>query len=344
MTNLSLKQLAAIAALCISMLVAIIVLFMSEGWQAAAIAFIITFIFAYYFISFVFDKFIDRRIKLIYKFINQTKASKRQETYYKYILPKKTIGEVQQDVERWAAQHTEEIDKLKNNEEFRKDFLLNLSHEFKTPIFAIQGYVDTLLAGALSNPAVNKQFLERTASNVDRMVNLLEDLDEITSLESGQQPLQKTSFVIQNIIKEVYESLQIHIAAKNIKPLFKRGAELPVYVFGDREKIRQVLTNLVENAVKYGKENGTITASIDKTDKNQALIEISDDGVGIAEEHLSRIFERFYRTDSARSRNVGGSGLGLAICKHIIEAHNQTIHVRSQVNIGTTIGFTLATK
>ncbi len=345
MNNLSLKQLAAIAALFVSILVAGIVLFMAEGWKAAAISFLITFVSAYYFISLVFDKFIDRRIKLIYKFINQTKATKRQETYNKYILPKKTINEVQEDVEKWAAQYTEEIAKLKSNDEYRKEFLLNLSHEFKTPVFAIQGYVDTLLAGAIDNAEVNTKFLERAASNVDRMVNLLEDLDEITTLESGEQNLHKTSFVIQDLIKEVFESLQINSTGKKIETGFKKSSDIaPLTVFADKEKIRQVLINLTENAIKYGKDGGRIHASVEKADKNQVLVEISDNGSGIAENHLPRIFERFYRTDTARSRNVGGSGLGLAICKHIVEAHNQTIHVRSQINIGTTIGFTLQRK
>ena len=313
-------------------------------WWIGLAALVITFIGSYYLISFVLEWFIYRKIKLIYKFIYQTKANKREETYYKYILPQKGIDEVREDVEKWAEQRSAEIELLKSNEAYRKEFLQNLAHEFKTPIFAIQGYVDTLLDGAMSNPQVSKKFLENAARNVERMVNLVEDLDEISKLESGEQPLYKENFIIQDLIKEVFETLSIKMTSRNIKCHIKKGCESPVSVFADKEKIHQVLNNLVENATKYGKENGSITASIYKTDGKHVLIEISDDGVGIAEEHLSRVFERFYRTDRGRSRHVGGTGLGLAICKHIIEAHHQTIHVRSKLEVGTTIGFTLDTK
>jgi two-component system phosphate regulon sensor histidine kinase PhoR len=289
----------------------------------------------------VLESFIYRKIKLIYKFIYQTKASKKEEMYYKYILPNKSIDEVREDVEEWAQQKKAEIDSLRSNESFRKEFLQNLSHEFKTPIFSIQGYVDTLLNGALENPTVNRKFLENTYKNVERMVNLVSDLDEITKLESGEQPLYKENFVVQDLIKYVFETLTIKMVERNIKASIKKGCEQPVYVFADKEKIGRVLSNLVENAIKYGKQDGSIIASVYNTDDQHVLIEISDDGIGIAEEHLPRIFERFYRTDIGRSRNVGGTGLGLSICKHIVEAHNQTIHVRSKPDVGTTIGFTL---
>jgi two-component system phosphate regulon sensor histidine kinase PhoR len=247
-------------------------------------------------------------------------------------------------VEKWAEQRKEQIELLESNEAYRKQFLQNLSHEFKTPIFAIQGYVDTLLNGVIDDPVVSKKFLENAARNVDRMVNLVNDLDAITKLESGEQPLYKQNFIIQDLIKEVFETLSIKTAKRNIKCSIKKGCEQPISVFADKEKILQVLVNLVENATKYGRQDGYITASIYRTDDNHVLVEISDSGIGIAEEHLSRIFERFYRTDSGRSRNVGGSGLGLAICKHIIEAHGQTIHARSKVDVGTSIGFTLASR
>jgi two-component system phosphate regulon sensor histidine kinase PhoR len=292
----------------------------------------------------VLESFIYRKIKLIYKYIYQTKASKKEEMYYKYILPKKSIDEVREDVEQWAEQRKAEIEVLRNNEIYRREFLQNLSHEFKTPIFSIQGYVDTLLNGALENPAVNRKFLENTYRNVQRMVNLVNDLDEITKLESGEQPMYKENFVIQDLIKDVFETLSIKAAERNIKSSIKKGCEQPITVFADKEKIGRLLTNLVENGIKYGKQNGNIIASIYLTDDKHVLIEISDDGIGIGEEHLHRIFERFYRTDQGRSRNVGGTGLGLAICKHIIEAHDQTIHVRSKADIGTTIGFTLQAK
>jgi two-component system phosphate regulon sensor histidine kinase PhoR len=302
------------------------------------------FIGSFVLINFVLEWFIYRKIKLVYKFIHQTKATKREETYYKFILPKKSIDEVKEDVEKWAEQKSAEIALLKENEAYRKEFLQNLSHEFKTPIFAIQGYVDTLLDGALKNPDVSERFLQNAAKNVERMVTLINDLDEISRLESGEQPLYKESFIIQDAIKEVYQTLEIRLQQKNIAASIKKGCEQPIAVFADKGKIKQVITNIVSNSIKYGKDNGSITAGIYKTDGEKVLIEISDDGMGIAEEHLPRIFERFYRTDKGRSRDKGGTGLGLAICKHIIEAHHQTIHVRSKLDVGTTIGFTLATK
>ena len=235
----------------------------------------------------------------------------------------------------------EEIELLKKNEAYRKEFLQNLAHEFKTPIFAIQGYVDTLLGGAMEDPGIRKKFLENAAKNVERLVNLMNDLDEISKLERGEQLLYKQNFIIQDLIREIFESLSIKTNNKHIRTSIKKGCESPVTVFADKEKIRMVLINLVENASKYGKPGGGIVASIYKIDERNILIEVSDDGIGIEEEHLLRIFERFYRTDAARSRDKGGTGLGLAICKHIIEAHAQSIHVRSTPDVGTTIGFTL---
>ena len=342
--NLSPNQLSFFTALFISIPVSIAFYLLSKNIYALFIAFGINLLCCYLLIRFVLDSFIYRKIKLIYKFIYQTKASKKEEMYYKYILPKKSIDEVSEDVEKWAEQRKEEIELLRSNEAFRKEFLQNLSHEFKTPIFSIQGYVDTLLNGALEDKNVNRKFLENTQRNVERMVNLVSDLDTITKLESGEQPLFKQNFVVQEQIKDVFDSLSIACAERNIKCGIKKGCEPPITVFADKEKITQVLTNLVTNSIKYGKQNGSIIASIYKTDERHVLIEISDDGIGIAEEHLLRIFERFYRTDLGRSRNTGGTGLGLAICKHIIEAHGQTIHVRSKIDVGATVGFTLEAK
>ncbi|MCZ2223650.1 MAG: cell wall metabolism sensor histidine kinase WalK [Chitinophagales bacterium] len=342
--NPSPKQLSAFTALIVSIPVAIAFLVVEKKLWMGIIAFVLMFIGSYLLISYVLETFIFRKIKLIYKFIYQTKASKREETYYKYILPRKTINEVKEDVEKWAAQRSAEVELLKKTETFRKEFLQNLSHEFKTPVFAIQGYVDTLLNGAINDPNNNTKFLENTSKNIDRLVALLDDLDEISKLETNEETLHKENFIIQDLIKEVYDLLSIKMEEKNIKPSIKKGCESPINVFADKEKIRQVINNIVSNAIKYGKQNGFIIASIYNTDDKKVLIEFSDDGTGMAEEHLQRIFERFYRTDFGRSRNKGGTGLGLAICKHIIEAHNQTIHARSTLNVGTTIGFTLSTK
>jgi two-component system phosphate regulon sensor histidine kinase PhoR len=343
--NLSPNQVSGITALAISVLASLADVIFFHNWIISLASFIVLFLISYFLIRYFLERFIYRKIKLIYKFIYQTKASKREEFYYKNILPQKGIDEVREDVEKWAEQRKAEIESLKQNEKFRKEFLQNLSHEFKTPIFAIQGYVDTLLGGAMNNPEVNKKFLENAARNIERLANLVADLDEISKLETGSQPLHKTSFVIQELISEVYETLSLKAASAHIYTGFKKGCETPpITVFADKEKIRQVLINLIDNAIKYGKSGGEIEASIYRLDGERVLIEISDDGYGIAEEHLPRIFERFYRTDLARSRKEGGSGLGLSICKHIIEAHGHNIHVRSKPDVGTTFGFTLDAK
>jgi len=339
--NLSPRQISTINAATISLLASIANFIFVHNWTIAVFVFLTLFTVSYIQLYSFLQIFIYRRIKLIYKFIYQTKASKKEEVYYKYILPKKSIEEVREDVEKWAVQKHDEIEILQQNETYRKEFLQNLAHEFKTPIFAIQGYVDTLLDGAMEKPDIRKKFLENTSRNIDRLVNLMNDLDEISRLERGEQQLYKQSFVMQDLLKEVFESLSIKTNEKNIRCLIKKGCESPVAVYADKEKIRQVLINMIENGFKYGKPSGNIVASVYNTDGKHVLVEISDDGIGIEEEHLPRIFERFFRTDKARSRDKGGTGLGLAICKHIIEAHGQTIHVRSTPDVGTTIGFTL---
>ena len=342
--NVSPRRLSALTALLLSVPISLGIYLLHQSWQVLIAAFIIIFIGSFGLISFTLERFIYRKIKLIYKFIYQTKASKKEETYYQYILPQKSIDEVREDVEEWAEKQVEEIEMLKRNEQFRKEFLQNLAHEVKTPVFAIQGYVDTLLQGALENPEVNRPFLEKTSRNIDRLVNLINDLDEISKLERGEQVIYKQNFIIQDLVKEVFESLSIKAEQKNIHYGIKKGCESPLTVFADKEKIRQVILNLVENSIKYGKYGGIITASMYITDEQHVLVEISDDGIGMAERHLSRIFERFYRTEEGRSLDITGSGLGLAICKHIIEAHGQTIHARSTEHVGTTIGFTLERK
>ncbi len=339
--NISPRQLSLFTALTLSVPIGVFIGIVEKSWIWGAGSFVLILGGSYLLITAMMERFIYRKIKLIYKFIYQTKATKKEETYYKYILPQKSIDEVREDVEAWAAENKQEIEVLRHNERFRKEFLQNLSHEFKTPVFAIQGYVDTLLQGALENPQVNRKFLKKTAKNVERLTNLLNDLDEISSLERGELVLYKQNFTIQELVREVFESLSLKAEERNIHFSIKKGCESPLSVHADKEKIRQVLTNLVENSVKYGKQNGSIVASMYNTDGRHILVEISDDGIGISEKHLPRIFERFYRTEEGRSIDVTGSGLGLAICKHIIEAHGQTIHVRSTHDVGTSIGFTL---
>ncbi len=342
--NFTAKQLAALTSLILSIPIGLGILFLQHDWLEAAIAFFLILTGSYLLIFFIIQQFIYRKIKLIYKFIYQTKASKKQEVYYKYILPQKSIDEVRQDVEAWGEQQQREIQILKENESFRKEFLQNLSHEFKTPVFAIQGYIETLLGGAMKNTEINERFLHKASKNVERLVNLIQDLDEISRLERGELKLAKQNFVIQDIVRDAFESLSIKAEQQHISFGIKKGCEHPFVVYADMEKIRQVIINLIDNSIKYGKQRGNITASIYNTDGKNILIEISDDGIGISEKTLPRIFERFYRTQDGRTRDVTGSGLGLAICKHIIEAHGHSIHVRSTEDVGTTIGFTLESR
>lgn len=342
--NLSPRKLAALTALTLSIPISLGIYLLEGEWLAGLIAFAVIFLGSHLLIFTIVEKFIYRKIKLIYKFINQTKATRREETYYKFILPQKSIDNVREDVEAWARQQNQQMDLLKRNEAYRREFLQNLSHEFKTPVFAIQGYIDTLLGGALENPEVNRRFLEKAGKNVERLANLIKDLDAISKLERGELKLSKQNFVIQDVLREAFESLTIKAEMSEIDFSFKKGCEKPVLVYADKEKIHQVAYNLIDNSIKYGKNGGHIVASVYTTDDNNVLVEVSDNGIGIPEQFLNRIFERFYRTSGGRNKDVKGSGLGLAICKHIIEAHGHTIHVRSKEDVGTTIGFTLDRK
>lgn len=251
--SLSPQQLALFTALLLSIPVALGAWLLRPNLYLVLICFVVFLSASYGLILYTLQKFIYRKIKLIYKFIYQTKATKREETYYKYILPQKSIDEVKDDVEKWAVQRQGEIELLKANEVYRKEFLQNLAHELKTPIFAIQSYNDTLLDGAMQNPALLEKFLQKTGRNVERMVSLVNDLDEISKLESGAQPLYKQNFVVQEMIKEVFESQFIHAQQNQIKCGFKKGTEIPISVFADKEKIRQVIINLVTNALKIGR-------------------------------------------------------------------------------------------
>jgi len=339
--NLSPRVLSSVTALIISVVNALLSLTLDPQWYIPLVVFVLTFIITFYLYYYTLQRFIYRKIKLIYKFIYQTKATKKEEFFYNTILPQKSIEEVSQDVQKWATQRRQEIELLRANEQFRKEFLTNLAHELRTPIFTVQGYIDTLLGGAMDDPAVNKKFLSNASKGIDRLVRLVDDLGEISKLESGRIPIIQETFVIQDLISDVYEEMSLKAAEKSISLSFKKGTEGGLQVYADKPKIKQVLVNLVENAIKYGSENGNITAGCYVMDDKHVYVEISDDGPGIAEEHLSRIFERFYRADRSRSRTIGGTGLGLAIVKHIIEAHGQTVNVRSKPGVGSSFGFTL---
>lgn len=337
------QRLSLFGGLLAATITSVVIFCFRPHWLTLLLSFSLFFLFFYFILLYCIQRYIQYQIRLIYKLIAQTKASKKEEFFIKNILPKKTIEEAAQDVSNWAEQRKAEMETLQNNENFRKEFLQNLSHELKTPIFSIQGYIETLLNGAIHNQEVNIKFLQNASRNVERLTNLVNDLDEISKLESGALTLQYQHFVINDLVKEVFETLEIKTKEKEITCFIKKECDNPLTVYADKEKIRQVLINLVDNAIKYGKTKGKVESGIFLINNNEVLIEISDDGSGIAEEHRLRIFERFYRTDWARSRKIGGSGLGLAICKHILEAHEKDIHVRSTVDVGSTFVFSLST-
>ena len=235
----------------------------------------------------------------------------------------------------------EEINILKDQENYRREFLGNVSHELKTPLFTIQGYILTLIEGALKDKKVRGKYLRRSAKGVDRLISIVKDLDLITQFESGIKTVDKTDFNIYELIENVYELMEFESEKNNTKLLVNNENNTPVIVNADKERILQVLTNLIVNSIKYGKESGYTEVKVDEYDKYRIIVRVKDNGEGIEDEHLPRLFERFYRIDKNRSRKKGGSGLGLSIVKHIIEAHQEQIFVKSKIGQGTEFSFTL---
>lgn len=301
----------------------------------AAVFFVVVFRIHIYFLR----QYIYRKIKLIYKTIRQEKLPPEEKPRL-IDMRRNIIEEAEQEVADWAERQRTELDKYKTWADYRRDFLGDISHELKTPIFNIQGYLDSLIDGGLDDPRVNKLFLQRAAKNVERLQTIVLDLETISRLESGQLILELQTFDIKDLAKEVFEDMEIKAAEKNLSLEFKEKASSSIKVRADREKIRQVLVNLIQNSIKYGIPNGRTRVGFYDMDR-MVLVEVADNGIGIPKQHLSHIFDRFYRVDKSRSRDQGGSGLGLSIVKHIIEAHKQTINVRSTPNFGSTFGFTL---
>ena len=280
-------------------------------------------------------KFIQNRLHLIYKSIQ----TKQQVVPYKGSTIDNLISTVEIDVRNWQKNKNKEITKLRDQEQFRREFLGNLAHELKTPVFAVQGYILTLIEGGIDDQQVNVQFLERASRATERIVNILEDLDQIAKLEVDALKIEMRSFEIIDLIKEIVETLELKAKEKNISLRFHNDLS-SIYVTADRNKISQVLTNLINNAISYGKIDGEVVISAVPID-DLVTIEVKDNGIGIDTEHFPRLFERFYRVEKSRNRNEGGTGLGLAIVKHIIESHQQSINVRSSIGIGSTFSFSL---
>lgn len=329
-------------ALRISFLVAIVVtllVFVLEELQTNPSIVILAvfpaaFIASYVGFRIAVEKFIYKKIKVIYRTIHNLKLQKADGG------KEFSLNQIQTEVESWDKTNKEEINRLKGLENYRREFVGNVSHELKTPIFNIQGYLLTLLEGGLHDDNINVNYLEKASKSVDRMIALIEDLDEISQLESSTIEMNLTKVDLVALIKEVIVSLEMKAEKQQVKLTFVDVPTKAIWVMADHDRINQVMTNLLVNSIKYGKENGeTLVKLFDMHDN--ILIEVADNGQGIAEEHLPRLFERFYRTDKGRDRNSGGTGLGLSIVKHIIEAHNQTINVRSTPDVGSTFSFTL---
>ncbi len=293
---------------------------------------------AYFIIRFSVKNFIYNKVKIIYKNIHDLKIG--SESDEDDVVRSTDLDMVTREVSEWANQRKNEIQVLEERENFRREFIGNISHELKTPIFNIQGYLLTLLDGALDDPEINRKFLKRANKSVDRMINMVNDLEMISNLESNRVQLTYSDFNIVLLVKEVMELLEDKARENKTTLTFKKEYDKPIKVRADRAKIEQVLINLMTNAIKYGKENGKVEIRFYDM-HNQVLTEIADDGVGIPQEDIPRVFERFYRVDKSRSRDAGGTGLGLSIVKHIMEVHKQTINARSSENSGSTFSFTL---
>jgi two-component system phosphate regulon sensor histidine kinase PhoR len=337
---MKLRTLVFLNASAVGISIGITNYYFQHSWYYFSISLGISTLVSYFVFYFLIEKYVYSKVKLIYKMIHSLKLGKDlKDALGEYVSPD-PINDVEQEVKDWARDKKTEIDDLKKQEKFRREFLSNISHEFKTPLFAIEGYVDALQDGGMEDEETAKKFLDKVSKNVERLSVLIKDLNEISRLESGEIPIDYQKFELTALIKEVMESLELKASQQKITLTFKEKYNQPTWVEADREKIRQVLINLISNSLKYGKENGDTSITIFGL-HDQYLTEITDNGIGIEEKCLPRLFERFYRTDSSRSRQIGGSGLGLAIVKHIVEAHDQTINVRSTEGLGSTFGFTL---
>ena len=305
--------------------------YVASGTEYFLLSLVLFFWFSVVLIYQVVKLYIHSKISVIYKNIYTHKGVTR--------FVDVDIDSVEKEVEDWAIQKENEILQMKASETYRREFIGNVSHELKTPIFNIQGYILTLLDGGLYDEEVNMKYLKRTSKSVDRMINIVDDLEVITRLETEETQLEIGEFNIVELAKDVLDQLELKANESKIELSIQKEI-LTEFVLGDIDKIQQVFANLMSNSIKYGKEGGRTEVRFFDMNEN-ILIEIADDGIGISEMDLPRLFERFYRVDKNRSRKIGGTGLGLAIVKHIIEAHNQTINVRSTIDVGSTFSFIL---
>ncbi len=306
--------------------------------------FILGFTFLFLIISYIIlvyslNKYITDKIKPVYKTILDLPVSGKKLESRK--SPQANVlSDIKSEVEEWAKTQTEEIERLKDLERYRKEFVGNVSHELKTPIFNIQGYILTLLEGGIDDPKINKLYLQRTEKSIDRMISIVEDLESITKLESGELKLNIEKFDVVRLVDDVFDMVHMLAAERKVNLEFLQKPERPVNVAADKNRMTEVINNLVNNGIKYNRKGGSVNVCLYDFE-DHILVEVADTGLGIDKKDLPRVFERFYRVDRSRSREQGGTGLGLSIVKHIIEAHNQTINVKSAVDKGTTFTFTL---
>ncbi|HQV74945.1 MAG: sensor histidine kinase [Flavobacteriales bacterium] len=342
MGQFSPRQVALFAALLVAtvgcaVLVIIADLLPGLHWSVRGLMFFaLLFLLAYGIFSFGIGRFINNRINLLYRTVHDLRRTPKDKE--DPVLRGDVIGQVNTEVAEWATERAAEIKELQQREAFRREFIGNLAHELKTPIFNIQGYILTLLEGGLEDQKVNRDFLKRASNGVDRLMKIVEDLDMITKLESGVMDLRITRMDLNEVVSESIASMEILAKEKDVRLINELGPQL--LVKADRNRMVQVFINLFNNAINYGKPGGTCTVRSFPLDDN-VLVEVTDNGIGISEEHLPRLFERFYRVGKSRARNEGGSGLGLAIVKHIIDVHGGTISVKSVEGKGTTFNFTL---
>ena len=298
---------------------------------------VLIFFTSFFIIQSRIETFIYLKIKNLYKELNlldSISLSKSNVTT--------DMNSLMKNINEFSRDKKLEIETLKIREEFRKEFMGNVAHELKTPIFTIQGYIENLIDGAISDEDVRDKFLNRAKISVERLIYIIKDLDMITKFESGTLNLELDSFDINELVQDVYEQLEIQAQKKEIKLIFNKNYPESIYVNGDKDKIEQVVTNLVINSIKYGTDKGTTEVSFESLTNDKLIVRITDNGDGILKEHLSRLFERFYRVDRSGSRKEGGSGLGLSIVKHIIDAHNENIYIESELGIGSEFSFTLS--
>jgi two-component system, OmpR family, phosphate regulon sensor histidine kinase PhoR len=313
--------------------------FFEEGSWFIILLFVIIFFLIFLVTSYWANKFIEKRLKPIFKIIREVPVEEARKA--RELTKQNSFSvDVNDEVSKWANLKQEEIKKLKELERYRKEFVGNVSHELKTPIFNIQGYILTLLDGGIDDPRINQLYLQRTVKSIDRMISIVEDLESINKLESGELKLKMENFNLIRLVEDVFEIELLMAQERKISLEFSTRVDKPIKVFADKKRIMEVISNLVVNAIKYGKKGGYVKVGFFDLD-DHIVVEISDNGIGIDKDHLPRVFERFFRVDKHRSREQGGTGLGLAIVKHIIEAHEQTINVKSQSDLGTTFTFTL---